>query len=182
MISFEPANQYGTMPGNPNALDDATPICVGRMHPYKLWIIWRKCPQCRRTVWHVSVLNSISSCYGSIPLAVGLIGRDGDLSTLCHSCRVVCQQMVLKTFPGPGYLPSEDGVVWLWHSLVNLYIYIYIYIYSIYIHKNLFVQLFQLRLAICENYKIKCFKLSNINNNQKKVYVNKIETVGHNDR
>ena len=121
MISFEPANQYGTMPGNPNALDDATPICVGRMHPYKLWIIWRKCPQCRRTVWHVSVLNSISSCYGSIPLAVGLIGRDGDLSTLCHSCRVVCQQMVLKTFPGPGYLPSEDGVVWLWHSLVNLY-------------------------------------------------------------
>ena len=25
-------------------------------------------------------------------------------------------------FPGPGYLDSEDGVVLLWHSLVNLYI------------------------------------------------------------
>ena len=37
-----------------------------------------------------------------------------------------CQQSVLKTFPGPGYLRSEDGVVWLWHSLENLYIYIYI--------------------------------------------------------
>ena len=31
-----------------------------------------------------------------------------------------CQQRVLKTFPSPGYLRSEDGVVWLWHSLVNL--------------------------------------------------------------
>ena len=46
---------------------------------------------------------------------------------LCHSCRFACQQRVLKKFPGPGYLHSEDGVVWLWHSLVNLYIYIYIY-------------------------------------------------------
>ena len=26
-------------------------------------------------------------------------------------------------FPGPGYLRSEDGVVSLWHSLVNLYVY-----------------------------------------------------------
>ena len=54
---------------------------------------------------------TISSCYGSIPLALGLIGRDGGLSTLCHSCRFACQQRVLKTFPGPGYLRSEDGVV-----------------------------------------------------------------------
>ena len=23
---------------------------------------------------------------------------------LCHSCRFACQQRVLKTFPGPGYL------------------------------------------------------------------------------
>ena len=28
-----------------------------------------------------------------------------------------------KTFPGPGYLCSEDEIVWLWHSLVNLDIY-----------------------------------------------------------
>ena len=71
---------------------------------------------------------NLSNCYCSIPLALGLIGRDGGLSTLCHSCGFACQQRVLKTFPGPDYLRSEDGVVWLWHSLVNLYIYIYIHI------------------------------------------------------
>ena len=54
---------------------------------------------------------TISSCYGSIPLALGLIGRDGGLSTPCHSCGFHCQQRVLKTFPGSGYLCSEDGVV-----------------------------------------------------------------------
>ena len=54
---------------------------------------------------------TISSCYGLIPLALGLIGRDGGVSTLCHSCEFACQQSVLKTFPGPGYLHSEDGVV-----------------------------------------------------------------------
>ena len=43
---------------------------------------------------------------------------------LCHNCGFACQQRVLKMFPGPGYLRSEDGVVWLWHPLVNLYIYI----------------------------------------------------------
>ena len=30
------------------------------------------------------------------------IGRDSDLSTLCHSCRLACQQRVLKMSPGPG--------------------------------------------------------------------------------
>ena len=54
---------------------------------------------------------TISSFYGSIPLALGLIGRDGGLSTLCHSCGFACQQKVLKTFPGPGYLRAEDGIV-----------------------------------------------------------------------
>ena len=76
------------------------------------------------------------TCYGSIPLALRLIGRDGGLSTLCHSCGFACQQRVLKTFPDPGYLHSEDGVVWLWDPLVNLCIYIYIYIY-IYISLNM---------------------------------------------
>ena len=54
---------------------------------------------------------ALSSCYGSIPLALGLVGRDGALSTLCHSCGFACPQRVLKTFPGPGYLHSKDGVV-----------------------------------------------------------------------
>ena len=39
------------------------------------------------------------------------LGRDGVLSTLCHSCGFAYQQRVLKTFPHPVYLYSEDGVV-----------------------------------------------------------------------
>ena len=31
------------------------------------------------------------------------------MSTLCHSCGFACQQRVLKTFPDPGYLHSQDG-------------------------------------------------------------------------
>ena len=54
---------------------------------------------------------TISSCYGSIPLASGLIGRDGGLSTLCNSSRFAWQQRVLKTFTDPSYLHSEDEVV-----------------------------------------------------------------------
>ena len=54
---------------------------------------------------------TISSCYSSIPLILGLIGGDDGLSTLCHSCGYACQQRVLKMFPGLGYLRSEDGVV-----------------------------------------------------------------------
>ena len=83
----------------------------------------------------IYIWRTISSCYGSIPLALGLIGRDGGLSTQCHSFWLAFQERVLKTFPGPGYLCSEDGIVWLWHSLVNLYKFVYIYIYVyIYMH------------------------------------------------
>ena len=60
---------------------------------------------------YIYIWLTISSCYGSIPLGFGLIGMDGGLSTLCHSCGFACQQRMLKTFLGPGYLPSEDGVV-----------------------------------------------------------------------
>ena len=59
----------------------------------------------------VYIRLTISSCYGSIPLALKLIWRNGDLSTLSHICRFACQQRVLRTFRGPGYLCSEDGVV-----------------------------------------------------------------------
>ena len=106
-------------------------------------------------VWLYPLVNlyiwlTISSCYGSTPGASGLIGRDRGLSTLCHSCRFDCQQRVLKTFPGPGYLHSVDVVVWLWHPLVNLYIYIFIYIYmfmSIYIYICIYIYI--LILYIC---------------------------------
>ena len=70
-------------------------------------------------LWHLLVKLHIwlttSSCYGSTPLTLELIERDGGLSTLCHSCGFACQQRVLKTFLAPGYLHSENGVVWLWH-------------------------------------------------------------------
>ena len=67
---------------------------------------------------------TISSCYGSIPLAWGLKVRDGGLSNLCHSWGLICQQRVLKMFPSPGYLFSQYGVVCLWHPYVNLYIWL----------------------------------------------------------
>ena len=72
----------------------------------------------------VYIWLTISSCYGSIPLTLGLIGGMVNWALLCHSCGFACQQRVLKTFPCPSatrYLRSEYGIVWLWHLLVNLY-------------------------------------------------------------
>ena len=93
-------------------------------------------------IWHIyGSPFHLSSCYGSIPLTLGLIGRNGGLSTLCHGCEFACQQRVLKTGPSPGPLAlaissprTEDEVVWLWHLLVNLnhiYSSIYILIYRL---------------------------------------------------
>ena len=62
---------------------------------------------------------TILSCYG-----LRLIWRHGGLSTLCHSCWFVSQHMVVKIFSGPGYRCREDGVFWLYDSLVILYIWL----------------------------------------------------------
>ena len=67
---------------------------------------------------------TISSCYSSLPLTLGLIGRDGGSRTLSHSCWLACHERMLKTFPGPDYLCSEDGVVWLWNLLEHLYLWL----------------------------------------------------------
>ena len=79
-------------------------------------------------LWHplvnLYIFLTISSCYGSIPFAWGLIMRDGGSSTLYHSYGFACHQRVIKTFPGPGYFHSEDGVIWVWHPLVNLYVWL----------------------------------------------------------
>ena len=83
------------------------------------WVVWLWHPLVNLYVW-----LTISSCYRSIPLALGWIVRDGGLSTLCHSCGLAFVQRVLKTFPGPRHLHSLDGIVWLWHRLVNLYIWL----------------------------------------------------------
>ena len=53
------------------------------------------------------------------------------VSTPRHSCGFACQQRLLKTLPGPGYLSSEDGVVWLWNFLEILH---YMYIIEIFIN------------------------------------------------
>ena len=39
----------------------------------------------------------------------------------CPNCEFGCQR-VLKTFPATGYLFWGDGIVSLWHQLVNLYL------------------------------------------------------------
>ena len=67
---------------------------------------------------------TISSCYGSVSLATGLIGKDDGLSTLCPSCELACQQRVINTFPGPSYLRFEHGLVWISELLVSLYIWL----------------------------------------------------------
>ena len=108
-------------------------------------------------LWH-SLVNlyiwlTISFCYDSIPLTLGLIERDDGLSTLCHSCGFAFQQRVLKTFPGPGCLRSEDGLVWLWHSLVNLYI----YIYYIYIYMFIFIYVY-IYIYTAWNFELFCRK------------------------
>ena len=79
-------------------------------------------------LWHplgnLYIWLTISSCYAQIPLALGLIMRDGGFSTLCHNCGFACHQRVLITFPGRRYFHSEDGIVWLWHPFANLYIWV----------------------------------------------------------
>ena len=73
---------------------------------------------------------TISSCYGSISLTLGLIGNDDGLSTVCHRCGFACQQRVLKTFPGSWLFPLQGwGSLTMTFTVKFAYIYIYIYIY-----------------------------------------------------
>ena len=93
----------------------------GYLH-FKDRVVWRWHPLVSFYIW-----LAISSCYSSIHLALWFIRRDGGFKTLCCSCGFACQQKLLKMFPGPGYLRSEDGIVWRWHPLVNLYIWLAIW-------------------------------------------------------
>ena len=49
-----------------------------------------------------------------------LMESDDFFSNLYHIWRFDYQQKVIKTFPGSGYLHSEDVLVGIWHLLVNL--------------------------------------------------------------
>ena len=53
-----------------------------------------------------------------------VIGRVSGLGTLCHTCWFTYQQTVLKIFPGPDYLHSGDGTIWIWHFRVKLYMWL----------------------------------------------------------
>ena len=46
-----------------------------------------------------------------IPFDLRLSGTNGGLRTLCHNYGSPCQQRVLKTFSGSGYVCSEVEVV-----------------------------------------------------------------------
>ena len=48
--------------------------------------------------YEIYIRLSVASYYGSVPLTVVLMVRDGSLSTLCHSCRFDSQQRVLEHF------------------------------------------------------------------------------------
>ena len=111
--------------------EGAKNVSWARLSPFRGWVSLTMA----FTGKFVNIQLIISFGCGSIPLTLVLIGRGGSLSILCHGCGFACQQRVLKTFPGRGYLRFEDGVVWQWHLLVNLYIYYIIYyIYIIYIY------------------------------------------------
>ena len=82
---------------------------------------------------------TISSCYGSISLNLGLIGNDDGLSTVCHRCGFACQQRVLKTFPG-SWLFLLQG----WGSLTMTFTGKFAYIYYI-----LYTYIYILHIYIC---------------------------------
>ena len=62
-------------------------------------------------------------------LSLGLIGRDGGLSTLCHGCGFACHQRVLKTFLGPGYLCSEDSSLTM--AFTGKFVYIFLALFDL---------------------------------------------------
>ena len=58
------------------------------------------------------------------PFDLSVMVTDGGLSTLCHSCGFACQQKLLKTFPGPGYLHLglESPLWWIIFLKQNFYL------------------------------------------------------------
>ena len=78
-------------------------------------------------LWHFLVNLHIDGSLIYLAMAQShclvVIGEDGGLSTLYHSCGITCQQRMLKSFIDRVYLHSEDGLVWLKDFFVNLQIF-----------------------------------------------------------
>ena len=64
---------------------------------------------------HLDIYSSLFYLTKAQSLCLIVIGRDGGLSTLCHSCRLACQQRVLR-----GCLCPNDVAIWLGYFLVKL--------------------------------------------------------------
>ena len=81
---------------------------------------------------------------------------------LRHSCGFACQQRVLKMFPGPGYLYSEDGVDWLSIHLsiyLSIYLSICLCIYlSIYIHIHTYIYIYTYNIIYMYIYVYTTFR------------------------
>ena len=113
--------------------------------------------------WHI-LINfymwlTILSCYGSIPVTLGLIRKDDGFITMYHSWQFSCQQRVLKTFTGSGYLLSGNRVFWLLHFLVNVYIWLTISSCSVSISLTLgLIERHGSLSTLCHNYGFACQK------------------------
>ena len=68
----------------------------------------------------VSLLWYMHTYYGSIPLTLVLIGRDVDLSTLCHSCGLTFACVSIYIY-----------ILYIYIYILYIYVYIHIYIYNL---------------------------------------------------
>ena len=70
----------------------------------------------------------LATTQSQCPVVIGRIV----VSALCVIVvsRFVCQQKVLKTFPGAGYLHSKDGIV-LTMAFHDEFVYMYVYVYML---------------------------------------------------
>ena len=101
------------------------------------------------------IWRTISSCYGSIHMTLGLIGRDGGLSTLVSWLRVCLSAEGAKNVSWPWLFPLQG-----WGSVImalnGKFVYIYIYIYILLVRVSF--QLSKERSMILASQNVDIFK------------------------
>ena len=100
----------------------------------------------------VYIWLTISTCYGSIPLTLGLIGRNGVLSTLVSQLQVCLSAEDGKNFSWPRLSPLRGWcclTMAFTGKFVCIYIYIILYIYIYYIH--IYIQKKDRRLLLIQD-------------------------------